>query len=97
LGTIRRHPEIRWRRQEADLEPVAAQQLQILTAASEHVALGGTLVYAVCSPEPEEGEAVISAFLGQQSSFRQDATLVTAPPVEGEDAHQAFRLIRKES
>ncbi len=95
LGTARRHPEVKWRRQEIDLDEAAARQLAILRAASGHVRPGGALVYAVCSPEPEEGERVMARFLAAESGWVRDAVLHTAPPADGEDAHQAFRLIRE--
>lgn len=95
LGTIRRHPEIRWRRQPADLEHAPELQLRILKAASAHVRPGGVLVYAVCSPEPEEGQAVVAAFLSEHPDFTIDAELATAPPQLGEDAHVAVRLRRR--
>jgi 16S rRNA (cytosine967-C5)-methyltransferase len=52
LGTVRRNPEVRWRRGPDDPETYAATQLRILAAASVHTKPGGVLVYAVCSPEP---------------------------------------------
>ncbi len=95
LGTVRRHPEIRWRRAEGDLAPAAEVQQCILTAAAQRVKSGGRLVYAVCSPEPEEGEQVVAAFLAKHPDFRLDTTLSTAPPQDGEDAHYAARLLRR--
>jgi 16S rRNA (cytosine967-C5)-methyltransferase len=92
LGTVRRHPEIRWRRTEPDLYAAAEGQLAVLEAASQHVRPGGTLVYAVCSPEPEEGEQVVEAFLSKHRRFSLDRRLSTAPPKHGEDAHFAARM-----
>jgi len=69
IGTMRRHPEVRWQRREADLARHAERQLELLTAASRAVRPGGTLVYAVCSFAPEEGEQVVERFLEDSSSF----------------------------
>jgi 16S rRNA (cytosine967-C5)-methyltransferase len=55
-GTLRRHPEIKWRLQAADLDGLADTQLRLIDAACELVAKGGALVYATCSVEPEENE-----------------------------------------
>jgi 16S rRNA (cytosine967-C5)-methyltransferase len=63
LGVTGRHPDIRWQRQEADLLVFQAKQLAILQEAAPLVAAGGVLVYATCSTEPEENEAVIALFL----------------------------------
>ena len=63
LGTLRRHPEIRWRRQEPDLVRASVEQERILANAAGSVAPGGSLVYTVCSPEPEEGRIDIQKSL----------------------------------
>ena len=94
LGTVRRHPEIRWRRQLADLRIAAQLQARILEQASVAVAPGGTLVYAVCSPEPEEGSEVVESFLAEHEGFELEEGLQTAPPSQGEDAHFAVRMRR---
>ena len=69
LGTIRRDPDIRWRRQEGDLPALAARQLELLRRAADVLAPGGRLVYATCSSEPEENEAVVELFLDGQHAF----------------------------
>ena len=69
LGTLRRDPDIRWRRRESDLAPLAAAQLVMLRHAAEAVAPGGRLVYATCSSEPEENEAVAARFLEEAPQF----------------------------
>ena len=69
LGTLRRDPDIRWRRREQDLASLAAAELTMLLHAAENVAPGGRLVYATCSSEPEENEAVAAAFLAATPGF----------------------------
>jgi 16S rRNA (cytosine967-C5)-methyltransferase len=69
LGTLRRDPDIRWRRREEDLRPLAAAELTMLRHAAEQVAPGGRLIYATCSSEPEENEGVVDAFLATTSGF----------------------------
>jgi 16S rRNA (cytosine967-C5)-methyltransferase len=68
-GTLRRHPEIRWRLQESDLPRLAVRQEKILTVAGSLVKPGGSLVYGVCSMEPEEGEHVVRSFLEKHPDF----------------------------
>jgi len=88
-GTLRRHPEIRWRLQPADLVALAARQRAILESASVLVRPGGRLVYSVCSLEPEEGDGVVASFLESHPEFsRVDPREVVRGPVEalvGED------------
>jgi 16S rRNA (cytosine967-C5)-methyltransferase len=70
LGTIRRDPDIRWRRTEADLPDLARAQGRMMKNAAKAVAPGGTLVYATCSSEPEENEAIVTEFVDADRSFR---------------------------
>ena len=69
LGTIRRDPDIKWRRQAADLPGLASQQRALLAGAAAMVRPGGRLVYATCSSEPEENEAVVDAFLDRHAGW----------------------------
>ncbi|MEO0604770.1 MAG: transcription antitermination factor NusB [Myxococcota bacterium] len=96
LGTLRRHPEVRWRRQPDDLDAMGARQSALLETVATLVRPGGILVYAVCSPEPEEGESVVERFLEAHRDFAVDEVRQTAPPQHGEDAHYGCRLRRTE-
>lgn len=71
LGTLRRDPDIRWRRSPDDLPRLAAAQQDMLREAALTVAPGGRLVYATCSSEPEENDDVVDAFLRTTPAFRQ--------------------------
>ena len=87
LGTVRRDPDIKWRRTEDDLAGFGAAQRQLLHRAAGVVAPGGRLVYATCSSEPEENEAVVESFLAEHDEFRLDPRhealpAQTAPLVE---------------
>jgi 16S rRNA (cytosine967-C5)-methyltransferase len=73
LGTIRRDPEIRWRRTEADLPMFARTQRRMIERAATAVKPGGRLVYATCSSEPEEGESLVAAFLDAHPEFGLEA------------------------
>lgn len=69
LGTLRRDPDIRWRRHETELAALAAAELRMLRHAAEVLKPGGRLVYATCSSEPEENEGVADAFLHDAPAF----------------------------
>ena len=56
-GTFRRHPEVVWHRNPADIAGRVALQRKLITRAIACLKPGGILVYCVCSLEPEEGEA----------------------------------------
>jgi len=79
LGTLRRDPDIKWRRRERDLAALADAQRQMLSNAAAVVAPGGRLVYATCSSEPEENEAVADAFLRSTRGFETVDALEAAP------------------
>jgi 16S rRNA (cytosine967-C5)-methyltransferase len=70
-GTIRRHPDVAWLRQEADIAPLVGLQKRLLQKAVTLLKAGGTLVYCTCSLEPEEGEAAISALLATEPAVRR--------------------------
>jgi 16S rRNA (cytosine967-C5)-methyltransferase len=70
LGTLRREPEIRWRRSEPDLARFAERQQRMLDEAAKALRPGGILVYSTCSSEPDENEAVASSFLRTHTQFR---------------------------
>ncbi len=69
LGVIRRHPDIRWSRQPADLLRHQQKQLALLAATAPLIKAGGVLVYAVCSMEPEESDEVVAEFLADRPEF----------------------------
>jgi 16S rRNA (cytosine967-C5)-methyltransferase len=75
LGVLRRHPEVKWRRQADELARSAAEQRTILRAAATMVRPGGRLVYATCSLEPEENEEVVRDLL-----TRRDDLTIDPPP-----------------
>jgi 16S rRNA (cytosine967-C5)-methyltransferase len=70
-GTIRRHPDVAWLRQEADIAALAALQKRLLQRAVTLLKPGGTLVYCTCSLEPEEGEQAIAALLAAEPGVRR--------------------------
>ncbi|HJR82434.1 MAG TPA: RsmB/NOP family class I SAM-dependent RNA methyltransferase [Sphingomicrobium sp.] len=77
-GTFRRHPEVLYRARPQIIRDSAELQTRLLSRASAWLKPGGALVYAVCSLEPEEGEAVVSRFLDGNDAFEID------PPKPGE-------------
>lgn len=69
LGTLRRDPDIRWRRTATDLPALADKQRIMLANAAQVVRPGGRLVYATCSSEPEENEMIVADFLAHHPGF----------------------------
>jgi len=97
LGTLRRHPEIRWRVKNTDLARLAALQLEILERAARLVRPGGWIVYSTCSLAAEENERVVEAFLerhgGAYEIVRPDDTRPSGDSAtESWPSHLAARL-----
>jgi 16S rRNA (cytosine967-C5)-methyltransferase len=80
LGTIRHDPDVRWRRQESDLVRFAVDQRRLIDRAAALVRPHGRLVYATCSSEPDENEAVVDAFLSTHEDFELVDLRVDASP-----------------
>ncbi len=106
LGTLRRHPELRYRVEENDLRRLSKLQQRILENCQAQVAPGGLLVYSVCSIDPEEGQDVVEIFLRSHPEFTVEVSsradripqfqgfLRTLPGPESLDGFFAARLRR---
>jgi 16S rRNA (cytosine967-C5)-methyltransferase len=79
-GTLRRHPEIRWRLEEEQLKLLTGRQRRILRCAAGLVVSGGSMAYAVCSMEPEEGEEMVTGFLSETPGWRLADPRPALPP-----------------
>ena len=77
-GTFRRHPEVLYRARPQIIRESAELQARLLAGAASWLKPGGSLVYSVCSLEPDEGESIIGRFLEANDSFE------LAPPNPGE-------------
>ncbi len=75
LGVLRRNPDARWRTEKSDLDRYANMQHRLLTRTARWVRPGGRIVYAVCTTEPEETEAIVAGFLRANPDF----SVETAP------------------
>ena len=82
-GTLGRNPEIKWRLTPADLDELPRRQAALLANARAALAPGGLLVYATCSLEPEENEAVVAA-------IPQELIVETMRRIPGRDAGDGF-------
>ncbi|MFL6200206.1 MAG: RsmB/NOP family class I SAM-dependent RNA methyltransferase, partial [Thermoanaerobaculia bacterium] len=76
-GTLRRHPELKWRISEGEIGRLTRQALRLLAGGAPLVAPGGVLVAITCSLEREENEDVVSRFL----SGAAGAGFAPVPPV----------------
>ena len=72
FGTLRRNPDLKWRRNEEDIGRLAELQSSILRNLAPYVKEGGILVYSTCTVFHEENEDVVERFLDGHSEFRLD-------------------------
>jgi 16S rRNA (cytosine967-C5)-methyltransferase len=80
LGTLRRHPELRWRRRPEDIPRLAVLQRDILTAVAPLVRAGGSLIYAVCTLTREENEDAVLHFVAANPRFVVEPAGPHLPP-----------------
>jgi 16S rRNA (cytosine967-C5)-methyltransferase len=108
LGTLRRHPEVKLRRQPADVDRLAALQAKLLASVQRYVKPGGLLVYALCTLMREECDEQVARFVKAFPQFHVEPPppgispdcldgdfLRTLPNRTGTDGFFAARL-RKE-
>lgn len=95
LGTLRRDPDIKWRRAADDLPRFAAAQRGLLARAANLVRPAGIVVYCTCSSEPEENQQVVESFLQQRRDYHQERTHETLPFRDGLEAFYGAVLRRE--
>ncbi len=80
-GTLRKHPELKWRVSRQELERLSVESLALLDSAAELVEPGGILAAITCSLEDTENEAVAERFLKKHRAFSPlDLGEVLPPP-----------------
>jgi 16S rRNA (cytosine967-C5)-methyltransferase len=110
FGTLRRNPDLKWRKEKEDLERLSQLQFSILKNLSGYVREGGLLVYSTCTVFHEENEDVVDRFLSEHRAFKLDSLVEvlpgkchffikkgyfkTFPPAGGLDGFFAARLRR---
>jgi 16S rRNA (cytosine967-C5)-methyltransferase len=110
FGTLRKNPDLKWRRGGEDIQRLSLLQSSILRNLSGYVKEGGVLVYSTCTVFHEENEDVVEKFLEGHPEFRLDRVdkvlpekmqpfvpkgfFKTFPPRNGMDGFFAARMIK---
>ncbi len=101
LGTLRRHPEIRWRLNPEKIDEFAKTGLALLKSASTHVAPGGSIVFSTCTITRAENIDVVKAFLASDGGASFALAPIGGAPCfnpalkpGSPDAHFAVRLVK---
>ena len=108
LGTLRKKPDIKWKRERVDIYSMADLQYDIIDTVAKFVKPGGVLLYSTCTIEPEEDTMNVEKFLKSHPEFElddaagylpesvcKDGYMQTFPHVHGIDGAFAARLIKK--
>ncbi|MDO9350400.1 MAG: 16S rRNA (cytosine(967)-C(5))-methyltransferase RsmB [Deltaproteobacteria bacterium] len=110
FGTLRKNPDLKWRKGEGDIKRLSELQMAILTHLSGYVKKGGVLVYSTCTVFREENEDVVKKFLEGHPEFQldrmaeilpekchaliKDGYLKTFPPRDEMDGFFVTRMIK---
>jgi len=82
-GTLRRHPEKRWRFSPQAVPSLTELQSRLLLASARLVRVGGFVVYSTCSVLPPENMGVVGAFLGSEEGSQFEIVDVREYITEG--------------
>jgi 16S rRNA (cytosine967-C5)-methyltransferase len=110
LGVLAKKPDLKWKRDIADLIKLARIQRELIDNAARLLKPGGVLVYSTCTTEPEENQEVVRSFLANHPEFVLDNAaqfvskdvvtpegfVETFPHRHGMDGSFAARLVKKE-
>jgi len=110
FGTLRRNPDLRWRKGEGDVKRLSELQSSILANLSAYLKKGGTLVYSTCTVFREENENIVEGFLRDHPEFQldqiglvlpresflfvQEGYFKTFPPMDGMDGFFIARFMK---
>ena len=98
-GVVRRHPDAKWLRREADIAGFTATQRAIVDALWRTLGAGGKMLYASCSVFGEENARQVEAFVGRHADARRlpipgtttrDAQLQHLPDAEHDGFYYAL-------
>lgn len=97
FGVLRRKPDLKWKRSEADIRAVSELQFRILSDVRRLLKPGGRLVYSTCTVEREENEAVIDRFLAAFPEFALERARRIMPHHDHADGFFIARLYKRQA
>ena len=93
LGTLRRHPDIKFRQSPQSVKAFNKTQAAILASAAQLLTPGGRLVYATCSLLADENEHIVEAFLEKHAQYSLMPVKDALPKKVGIDAGDYLQLL----
>ncbi len=105
-GVLSRHSDSRWNKDIKDIKRLSLVQKKMIDEAAHFVKPGGSMVYSVCSIEPEEGEEIVKKFLESHRDFisenpfpdienRIPTGILLLPPLHGTEGFFIAKFRRK--
>jgi 16S rRNA (cytosine967-C5)-methyltransferase len=88
LGVLRRKPDIKYSKNEEDVQALKSVQQSILHAVAPLVKQGGILVYSTCTVDRDENDRVIEQFLQQHPEFMPEPLSLPEPVQPLVNGHQ---------
>lgn len=79
FGTLRKNPDLKWRKRKEDIERLSKLQLALLKNLSGYVKEGGLLMYSTCTVFHEENEDVVERFVSEHRAFKLDSLVEVLP------------------
>ncbi len=95
LGVVRRKPEIKYKKFDAEMRELPEKQLMILTSSSKYVKSNGILVYSTCTINPAENHRVVLEFLKRNPAFIKEESIQLLPNVNDTDGFYICKMRRK--
>lgn len=92
LGTIRRHPEVKWIKKDTDPAKMAIMAEKILDCSSGYVKPGGILLFSVCTFTREETTEQVQNFILRHPEFRIEKAYYTVSSLD--DNRDAFFICK---
>ncbi len=92
LGVVRRKPEIKYKKRSSEMDSLPRKQLEILSASSEYVKIGGILLYCTCTINPYENQRIINEFLKKNSNFEKLEAVQLLPNINDTDGFYICKM-----
>lgn len=80
FGVMRRKPDMKYRKNEQDVQHLQRIQLELLNSVAPLLKKGGILVYSTCTVDEAENASVIKTFLNENKNFIGDHILAERLP-----------------
>lgn len=95
IGIIHKKPDIKWQREEKDIEQLVKIQRDILENSSKYVKSGGVLVYSTCTILKEENQEQVQKFLENNTDFELKEEQQIQTYQKGGNGFYIAKMIRK--